>query len=216
MRKVAPLFFLHGVGGSARSWQRQVTHFTQLGYRCVAWNQPGYGDAPTVKPYDLEHVAAALRKAVGSEKPVLVGHSMGGLVAQEFYARYPESVAALVLTFTSAAFVAGSDFSRQFVEARIGPLDRGESMAQIAQRVMPLMRGKIAEPEGVPMAVRIMSDLAPQTYRDAVHLLTTFDRRANLTKIAVPALLIAGSDDATAPPAIMQKMAGKIPGAEYV
>lgn len=212
---MTPLFFLHGLGGGAGVWDQQVKHFTNLGYRCTAWNQPGYGGTPAVEPYDLERVSDALKKLVGNEKAVLVGHSMGGIVAQEFYTRHPENVAALALCFTSAAFVGGSDFARQFVEMRIGPLDRGETMAQIAERVMPLQQGRVADPEGVKLAKRMMAAVPPETYRKSVHLLTTFDRRAELPKIAVPALLVAGSDDVTAPAKLMGKMAEKIPGAEF-
>ena len=61
-----------------------------------------------------------------------------------------------------------------------------------------------------------MSGVAPETYRKSVHLLTTFDRREQLPRIAVPALLVAGSDDKTAPASIMKRMAEKIPGADYV
>ena len=147
---------------------------------------------------------------------MLVGHSMGGLIAQEAYARFPGMVKALVLCFTSAAFVGGSDFAREFVAARIGPLDEGKSMAEIAARLMPAMRGSKSDPEGLALAQRIMSGIPPETYRKAVHLLTTFDRREQLPRIFVPALLIAGSDDRTAPPAVMQRMSQKIPGAEYV
>jgi len=124
-------------------------------------------------------------------------------------------VKALALCFTSAAFVGSSDFAREFVAARIGPLDQGQSMADIAARLMPAMRGAKSSPAGLAQAQRIMSEIPPETYRKAVHLLTTFDRREQLPKIAVPTLLVAGSDDRTAPPAIMEKMAQKIPGAEY-
>jgi pimeloyl-ACP methyl ester carboxylesterase len=78
-------------------------------------------------------------------------------------------------------------------------------MAQLAARLMPL-----------PHAREIMAKIPPDTYRKAVHLLTTFDRRADLPKIAVPTLLIAGSEDETAPPAIMASMQRRIPGSELV
>jgi pimeloyl-ACP methyl ester carboxylesterase len=61
-----------------------------------------------------------------------------------------------------------------------------------------------------------MSGITPDTYRKAAELTTTFDRRPDLARIAVPTLLVAGSDDRTAPPSVMQRMAEKIPGAEIV
>jgi pimeloyl-ACP methyl ester carboxylesterase len=212
---VAPLVFLHGLGGGRAIWDRQIRHFEALGYPCLAWDQPGYGASAPVEPYTFENVAGALARLV-TEKSVVVGHSMGGLVAQEFYARHPEKVAALALCFTSAAFAAGGDFARQFVAARIGPLDAGHSMADVAREVMPAQRGRISDPQGLALAERVMAGVPPATYRKAVQLITAFDRRADLPKIAVPALLIAGSDDLTAPAAIMKNMADKIPGAEFV
>lgn len=213
------LLFLHGVGGGHHAWDAQLQHFPGLGYAAHAWDQPGYGHSATVEPYDLEQVCAALARLIqslGGEPVILVGHSMGGLIAQEAYFRYPHLVRALALCFTSAAFAGGSDFAKQFVAERIGPLDEGRSMADVAAHLMPAHRGSKSDPAGVQLAERIMAKIPPETYRKAVQLLTTFDRRADLPKIAVPTLLIAGSDDKTAPPAIMASMQRKIPGSELV
>jgi pimeloyl-ACP methyl ester carboxylesterase len=214
---VTPLVFLHGVGGSHAVWDRQLPYFASLGYDVRAWDQPGYGGTPAVEPYDLEHVAAALERQLPGEPAVLIGHSMGGFVAQEAYARRPGRIRALALCFTSAAFGGtGSDFARQFIAARIGPLDQGKTMAEIAARVIPGMRGSRSRDDGVALAERVMSEVPPDTYRKAVQLLTTFDRRAELSRIHVPALLIAGSDDRVAPASVMERMAQRIPGAEFV
>ena len=212
---MTPLLFLHGVGGGHHAWEHQVPYFGKLGYPSHAWDQPGYGHSPTVEPYDLEHVSASLARLIeslGDEPVVLVGHSMGGLIAQETYVRYPQLVKALALCFTSPAFAGGdSDFAKQFIAARIGPLDQGKSMAEIAARVD-------ADHGAATRSWReqIMAGVPPETYRKAVHLLTTFDRRKELADIKVPTLLVAGSDDKTAPPAVMERMGQKIPGAEYV
>ena len=213
------LLFLHGVGGGHHAWDGQLPYFADRGYAAHAWDQPGYGHTPVVEPYDLEQVSASLRRLIDSlDGPVvLVGHSMGGMVAQEAYARNPSKIAALVLAFTSAAFPGGgSEFARQFVQARVGPLDAGQSMADVAARLMPTMRGSKSDPDGVEHARRIMSEIPPATYRKAVRLLTTFDRKADLGKISVPTLLVAGSEDKTAPPSVMERMAKEIPGAAFV
>jgi pimeloyl-ACP methyl ester carboxylesterase len=214
---VSTLLFLHGVGGGRAAWDRQLPYFSARGHRALAWDQPGYGGTEPVAPYDLERLAAALRRRIGDDPAILVGHSMGGFIAQEAYARFPGSVRALVLCFTSAAFGgSGSDFARQFVAARIAPLDEGRTMAEIAARLMPAMRGSRSDPAGLALAERVMAAVPPETYRKAVQLLTTFDRREQLARIRVPTLLVAGSDDRVAPAAAMERMAQKIPGAELV
>jgi len=214
---VTPLLFLHGLGGGHAAWDRQVGHFGRLGYRCIAWDQPGYGGTPPVEPYTLQTVTDVLKRHMDRDRVVLIGQSMGGFVAQEMYARFPDRIAALVLAFTSPAFGgAGGQFARQFIAARIGPLDEGKTMAQVANALMPSMRGTKSDPEGLAHAERIMSAIPPETYRKAVQMLPTFDRKDQLEKIVVPTLLVAGSDDRIAPFAVMESMAHRIPHAEFV
>jgi pimeloyl-ACP methyl ester carboxylesterase len=64
-------------------------------------------------------------------------------------------------------------------------------------------------------AVRLMSTVPEATYRAALAAIVTFDRLASLPRIAVPTLCLACDEDKTAPPSVMEKMAGKIPGALY-
>lgn len=211
---MTPLVFLHGVGGGHHAWDAQLPYFGGLGYPSHAWDQPGYGHSPIVEPYDLEHISAALAlliESLASEPVVVIGHSMGGLIAQETYVRYPRLFKAMALCFTSPAFASGnSEFTKKFIAARIDPLEQGKSMADIAAQLIPTMGSNSR------LAEKIMAGVPPDTYRKAVTLLTTFDRRKELAGIKVPTLLVAGSEDKTAPPAMMEKMAGKIPGAEYV
>jgi 3-oxoadipate enol-lactonase len=163
---VTPLAFLHGVGGNHAVWDRQLPYFAALGYDARAWDQPGYGGTPAVEPYDLEQVANALARWLPAAPAIVVGHSMGGFVAQEAYARFPERFKALVLSFTSASFGgAGTDFARQFIAARIAPLDQGKRMAEIAARVIPAMRGRRSRDDGVALAQQAMSEVPPGTYR---------------------------------------------------
>jgi pimeloyl-ACP methyl ester carboxylesterase len=211
------LLFLHGLGGGHHAWDHQLPYFASLGYPSHAWDQPGYGHTPPVDPYDLEQVCAAAKRLIDSlHSPViLVGHSMGGFIAQETYARHPDSIKALVLGFTSPGFGdRGSEFARQFIAARVGALDQGKTMPDLAAELMPTMRGRKSDPAGLEHAQGIMSGIAPETYRKAVHLLTTFDGRKKLKSISVPTLCIAGSDDKTAPPQVVERMAKEIPGAE--
>ena len=214
------LVFLHGIGGGRAAWQRQLTFFESNGYKTIAWDAPGYGGTPTADPYSFDNVARVLETSISrirNEAVVIVGHSMGGMIAQEAYALYPQKIAGLALTFTSPAFGGASgDFTRQFIEARIKPLDIGRTMAEISARLMPTMHGASSDPSGLLLAAQVMAGVPPDTYRKAVAMLTTFDRRALLPTIKVPTLVLSGSDDMIAPPKMMERMAEKIPGSDYV
>jgi pimeloyl-ACP methyl ester carboxylesterase len=214
------LVFLHGIGGGHAAWDKQVAFFNSRGYASHAWDAPGYGGTPQIEPYSFQNVARALEKCIdglSAEPVVVVGHSMGGMIAQEAYALFPQKFRALALTFTSSAFGGTtSDFAQQFIDARIKPLDLGRSMAEISAGLMKTMHGSLSDPSGLMFAAQVMSTVPPDTYRRAVAMLTTFDRRALLPQIAVPTLVLSGSDDMVAPPKMMERIAQKIPGSEYV
>lgn len=214
------LVFLHGIGGGRAAWQHQLPFFESQGYKTLAWDAPGYGGTPATEPYTFASVARSLEAALGrlgSAPVVVVGHSMGGMIAQEAYALFPEKISALALTFTSPAFGGTtSDFAQQFIDARIKPLDLGRTMAEISAKLMPTMHGGLSDPGGLMLAAQVMATVPPETYRKAVAMLTTFDRRALLPEIRVPTLVLSGSDDLVAPAKMMERMAQKIPGSEYV
>jgi len=155
--------------------------------------------------------------ALGVARAHVVGVSMGGMVAQEVIARRPDLVNKLVLCGTSASFgKADGDWQREFIAERTAPLDAGKSMAELAEVLVPQMVGPGSLPEGIQLATHCMSLVPPATYRRALEALVTFDRRANLPRIDVPTLLIAGEHDRNAPPAVMKKMADAIPRSTYI
>ena len=214
------LVFLHGIGGGKESWRGQLAHFAALGYRAIAWDAPGYGGSPLPADYTWPALAAALNglcDELSLAKIIPVGHSMGGMLAQEFAATYPDRVQALVLTGTSPAFgKADGTWQQEFIKARLGPLDAGKSMADLAPGLVAGLVGESADPAGVAAAQACMGAVPPETYRLAVKNLLTFDRRASLGQIAVPTLLVAGDKDRTAPAEVMRRMGEKIPGAKFV
>jgi len=181
---------------------------------------PGYGHSAPIEPYTFKGLAEsciALIEALDAGDVALVGHSMGGMVAQEVMARRPELVSKLVLCGTSPAFgKPGGQWQREFVAQRTAPLDAGQTMAQLAEVLVPAMVGPAALIEGVRLATHCMSLVPASTYRRALEALVTFDRRANLGQIRVPVLMVAGENDRNAPPVVMKKMADAIPDATYL
>lgn len=216
------VLMLHGIGGGHLAFAPQLETLAQAGFRAVAWDMPGYGHSAPIEPYTFKGLAErciALIESLGSpgRTPLtLVGHSMGGMVAQEVILRRPDLVGRLVLCGTSSSFgKPDGEWQRQFVQQRSAPLDAGQTMADVARSLVPGMAGPEALPEGLRLAEHCMSLVSPGTYRRALEALVTFNRREALPLIGVPTLLIAGEKDPNAPPSVMQKMAEKIPDSRY-
>jgi 3-oxoadipate enol-lactonase len=214
------VLMLHGVGGGHLSFAPQVETLASSGYRAVAWDMPGYGRSAPIEPYTFKGLAASCVRLIESLKcdsVALVGHSMGGMVAQEVVARRPDLVNKLVLCGTTASFgKADGDWQREFIAQRTAPLDAGKSMADLAELLVPQMVGPHSLPEGVTLATHCMSLVPASTYRRALEALVTFDRRANLPHITVPTLVVAGEHDRNAPAAVMRKMADAIPRSTFI
>jgi 3-oxoadipate enol-lactonase len=214
------VLMLHGIGGGHLAFAPQVETLASSGYRAVAWDMPGYGHSPPIEPYTFKGLAAScvtLIESLQCGQVTLVGHSMGGMVAQEVVARRPELVHRLVLCGTSPSFgKPDGDWQRDFIASRTAPLDAGQSMADLAQVLVPQMIGPGSLPEGVRLAQHCMALVNPSTYRRALEALVTFNRLANLPQIHVPTLLIAGEHDRNAPPAVMKKMARQIAHSTYL
>ena len=215
-----PVVFLHGIGGGARSFAPQMASFAAAGYQPVALDLMGYGTREPVEALSFEALAEDVEFAIGEaglERPVLVGHSMGGMVVQTLLRRAQLDYAAAVLSCTSPAFGNPSgDFQKKFVADRLAPLDAGKTMAQNAAAAADGMMGPAPDPAGRALYIEQYAAVPEATYRAAVKCLVTFDERANLPNISIPILCLAAEHDRNAPPPVLEKLASKIPGAYYI
>ena len=215
-----PVVFLHGIGGGARSFAPQMASFAAAGYQPVALDLMGYGGREPVEALSFEALAEDLEFSIGEaglERPVLVGHSMGGMVVQTMLRRAQLDYVAAVLSCTSPAFGnPAGDFQKKFVADRLAPLDAGKTMADIAPQSAANVFGPNADPAGRALYIQQYAAVPEATYRAAVKCLVTFDERANLPDIKVPVLCLAAEHDRNAPPPVLEKMAAKIPGAYYL
>jgi 3-oxoadipate enol-lactonase len=213
------LVFLHGIGGAARAWRGQLDFFGDR-YRAIAWDMPGYGGSAPLAAVGIAALADALQdflQRVEAVKPVLVGHSIGGMIVQQLLVKNPGIAGAVVLAQTSPAFgKPDGDWQKQFIEARLGPLDRGATMASLAPSLVAELVGDDPDKAGTELALECMASVHADSYRAAMMALMGFDLRSALKQISVPTLLLSGSKDKNAPAPMMAKMAGYVPGSTYV
>ncbi len=95
-----PILLLHGYSDSRRSFEPMIEHLPST-FRALALSQRGHGDSgrpPSgYHPRDFADDAAAFMGMLGISRAIIVGHSMGSVVARLLAARYPRLVAGLVL-----------------------------------------------------------------------------------------------------------------------
>jgi 3-oxoadipate enol-lactonase len=212
------LVFLHGIGGSAASWGAQLAEFS-FAYRTVAWDMPGYGGSAPLSEPSFPRYAQCLHDFLAEhtiEQPILVGHSIGGMIVQEFLTTYPGLTRAAVLYATSPAFGRkDGEWQQQFMRERLGPLDEGKTMVELAPYLVQSLVGPGVTAAGIALAQQSMAAVPENVYRASMLCLLEFDRRAALSQINIPCLLLTGEADTNAPPEMMEKMAAKIPGAQF-
>ncbi|MXN65478.1 alpha/beta fold hydrolase [Stappia sp. GBMRC 2046] len=212
------LILLHGMGAGAEMFAPQIDGLSDR-FTVIAWNMPGYGETPLDGEMTFEGLSDALLTLVdhlGIDKANLLGHSIGGMVAQEFYARHPKRVRSLILSGTTSAFGSqDGEFQKKFVSDRLAPLDAGKTIPELAAAFVPGLVGSASKPSAIEIARAGMSKLPPETYRAAIRCLATFDRREELSQISVPTLLIAGEEDTNAPLKSMKRIAEQIEGARF-
>ena len=220
------VLLLHGVGGSAAMWSGVMKALANQGIAAQACDLPGYG-ANKASAMGFEQISHQLSDAIhdlqtrlGCRGFILVGHSYGGMIVQDFLARVTSAnslITGVVLLCTSAAFgKTDGDFQKRFIESRLSPLRQGKSMLDVAKNLIPTMVGSNADPSVTSSATEMMGLVSPQTYENAVQMIAHFDQRSNLSKITTRCLLISASEDKTAPPAVMSGMHERIPGSSFV
>ena len=211
--------FLHGIGGAARAWRGQVKTFGER-YHAIAWDMPGYGGSAPLCTVSIATLSDALQDfllQVRALEPILVGHSIGGMIVQKWLTKNPGAAKAVALVQTSPAFgKPDGDWQKEFIGARLGPLDRGETMASLAPTLVKELVGDDPDARGMDLARDCMASVPEATYRSAMLALLGFDQRKALKDIKVPTLVLSGSKDKNAPAPMMAKMATYIPSATYV
>ena len=168
-------------------------------YETVAFDLPGFGASEKIEgTFSLADLAAAVDDALGSQglvDAVVVGHSMGGMVAQHLYARSPERVAGLVLCGTTSS--AGSGHTSRPRSQLKDSMNTQGSAAWAAAMGPGLFGARYQADERSQIEEFSQRSAAcdESVLSAALDAITHFDLTDQLARIAVPCAVVVGDAD---------------------
>lgn len=220
-----PVLFIQGVGVVGECWRPQVSRLAR-NYETLFFDNRGIGrSVPCDGPIRIEAMAEdvlALMDAVGWESAHLVGHSMGGVIAQWIALECPHRVRSLSLICT---FARGRDGARvtpwvlwMMLRTRFGTRRmRRRAFLQMLWSPEGLKRANADE-----LAARVSGcigrDLAeqPRIMTRQVLALARSDFSSRLGELGrIPSLVVSAEHDPIALPSYGQALAALIPGARF-
>jgi non-heme chloroperoxidase len=216
-----PILFLNSLGLTTRMWDYQMAAFADQGYRCVTFDRRGHGRSDlALGGYDYDTFAddlAAVVSALNLHDLTLVGHSMASGEIVRYLTRHGNArVARIVLLAPTTPYLAQTADNPNGL-----PQSMFEALRASWRKDFPKWVADNTAPFFVPeTSPAMMQTLAAQMMRCSVPVAiacskaaATTDFRADLAKVSVPALVIQGDRDVSAPLAITGKPTAElIPG----
>lgn len=182
------LVLLHGIGSGAASWQAQLDGFSKRGRRVLAWDAPGYGESaglPGDRPLGADYAQALSQwlAAAGVDELVLVGHSLGALIACAWAAQPNTKLRALVLACPARGYgLAEAGVREAKWRERIEAITRLGPAGLAAERAARLCAPG-APAEAVERVRVNMARVTPRGYSQAAHLLAYDDLAGHLARV---------------------------------
>jgi pimeloyl-ACP methyl ester carboxylesterase len=215
------LLLISGLGGGAWSWFAQVPFFQDF-YRTIAFDHRGAGrsDMPP-GPYRMADFAAdalGLLDHLRVERASVAGVSLGGMVAQELALLAPDRVAALILGCTHCGAPERIPPGPGVIEVLAA--NEGLSPAEIIDKDLPYHFSREfleRQPEILAAYRQTQISAPPQPYwafQAQLAAIPGFSRCGDLRSLALPALVVTGSEDVIVPPANARLLASLLPRAE--
>ncbi len=198
--------FIHGAGGSHRSFPAALRQLRSISPILV--DLPGHGASAgpgrgSIADYALDIVA--LLDALALDSAILLGHSMGGAIAQWLALEHAERVSAIMLAGTGARLPVNPALISGIVE------DPRATIGQLAR----WMWARQASPESKRQSADIMLATDPAVIQSDFIACDNFDVSRRLAEIAVPTLILAGEQDRMTPLALSRDLSRGIKGSAF-
>lgn len=211
-----PLLFIHGFPISREMWRHAAGALSDR-WTCINPDLRGHGQSDVDPEVTIDRFAddmAALIERFGGGKPaVIVGLSMGGIIALDVFRRRPELVRALGLIDTRAN--AESPEGKQRRES-VAETALNEGTRAVVDAMLPNAFSPKFDPDLRDRWYRVMCATPPEGVAAASRALGgRLDSFPLLPQIDVPTLVVVGADDAITPVDTLREIHQKIPGARF-
>lgn len=206
-----PVLFLHALGLDHTIWDQIATYLP--GNRLIAMDLRGHGqsDAPA-PPYAMGALVGdveAVLEAAGGRDAVVVGISLGGMIAQGLAVKRLDLVRGLVLSNTAAKFGQPGPWHER------AALVQDQGLAAIEEMTLTKWFGKGVESAAAEGARALLLRADPTGYAGCCAAIAGTDFYTPTSGLRLPVLGIAGDRDGSTPPDLVRETLGLIPGSRF-
>jgi malonyl-CoA O-methyltransferase len=201
------LVLIHGWGCDSRTWQ-PLLESLQTFASVTLIDLSGFGVSPSLPEFTLDAVLDKIAAQIPQDA-ILIGWSLGGMLAVQLAARFPQRIRALVTLAANVKFVAAPDYPAAMPRA----INRqfNQSFAQDPQATLKLFGGLLAQGDADERALlkqlrRADSSAITDNWLQALQLLTELDNRPTFAQLVQPGLHLLADKDALVPVAAAEFM----------
>ncbi len=217
----------HGLGATLLEWNIVCSQLRQLGYRVIVFDQRGHGRSTVgsdgIGSAQMAGDYKAILEHFDLRDVILVGHSMGGFLANVLMLTYPEVAAqrlkgtVLFATFAGNVLKGSPQNQLQIPLIKAGAMDRViQSDVYGALFVVSLLSSQERYPAIVQACLQIFRQGKLRPLLPIVQAFCEEDYYGRLPEIKTPCVIICGREDKTTPPWHSEEMGQRIPHARTV
>ncbi|HOY23385.1 MAG TPA: malonyl-ACP O-methyltransferase BioC [Cellvibrio sp.] len=202
------IVLLHGWGSGSQSWQPLIAGLQNIA-NVIALDLPGFGESESIPEFTLEAVVQLIAAQL-PEKCVLIGWSLGGMLAVQIAARYPQKISHLITLAANTKFVASRDYETAMPLAVNRQFNK--SFAADPQSTLKLFSGLLAQGDTNERAllkqIRALAELDKinPNWLQALELLSQLDNREAFAELTQPGLHVLAEKDVLVPVAAAQAL----------
>jgi len=204
-----PIVLLHGWGSASEAWQPLIPALQKIA-QVIAIDMPGFGKSSQLADYSLNNLLELIERQL-PEKSILLGWSLGGMLAVQLAARCPQGISRLVTLAANVKFVASSAYLTAMplsVNRKFNNNFAADGSVALKLFSSLLAQGDASE-RSLLKKVRALAEpnQINSNWLDALKLLAELDNRTTFTQLTQPGLHLLGQQDVLVPSAAAEAIA---------